>query len=57
MEALGIGLEILGQAISAVAGWSAVTCIVFIITISILIYDKKLTLNELKSLFEKHKRY
>ena len=57
MEALGIGLEILGKAISSVAGWGAAICITFILTVGFLIYDEKCTLGELKSFFEKHKRY
>ena len=57
MEALGIGLEILGKTISAVVGWSATLCIIFILTVGFLIYDEKCTLSELKSFFEKHKRY
>ena len=57
MEALGIGLEILGKTISAVVGWGATLCIIFILTVGFLIYDEKCTLSELKSFFEKHKRY
>ena len=57
MEALRIGLEILGKAISSIAGWGAATCITFIFTVGFLIYDEKFTLDELKSFFEKRKRY
>ena len=57
MEALGIGLEMLSKAISSVAGWGAATCITFIFTVGFLIYDEKFTLDELKSFFEKRKKY
>lgn len=57
MEALGIGLEILGKAISSVAGWGGMVCITLICTIGFLIYNEKCTLSELKLFFEKHKRY
>lgn len=57
MEALGIGLEAIGSAIGAIAGWSAAVCIVGIIAVSVLIYNESITLDDLKQLFKKDRRY
>lgn len=57
MEALGQGLEALGDAIGFIGGWIGFVCIAGIAASTFLIYTGKATLEQLKDLFNKDRRY
>ena len=55
MEAVGIGLQALGSAIGAIAGWTSTVFIVGIAATTILLYTKTITIADLKELLKKDK--
>ena len=55
MEAVGIGLQALGSAIGAIAGWTRTVFIVGIAATAILLYTKTITIADLKELLKKDK--
>lgn len=57
MEAIGTGLEAIGDAISSVAGWTGMFGIVGVVAITFLMYTKTISLDDIKSIFTKDKRY
>ena len=57
MEALGQGLSALGDAIGFIGGWIGFVCIAGIAASTFLIYTSKATLEQLKDLFNKDRRY
>ncbi len=57
MEIIGVGLEAIGDAIGRVAGAASSTCIVGIVVIGALIYLDKLTIDDVRELFNRKRRY
>ena len=57
MEILGAGLQALGSAIAAVAGWGGFVVVVGIAAGAFLVYTDKVTLEELKQFFKKDRRF
>lgn len=57
MEALGQGLASIGNALGTIGGWIGFVCVVGIIANTFLIYTGKITLEQLKDLFNKDRRY
>lgn len=57
MEALGQGLSALGDAIGFIGGWIGFVCIAGIAASTFLVYTGKATLEQLKDLFNKDRRY
>ena len=57
MEALGQGLEALGDAVGFIGGWIGFVCIVGIAASTFLVYTAKATLEQLEDLFNKDRRY
>lgn len=57
MEALGQGLSALGDAIGFIGGWIGFVCISGIVASTFLVYTGKATLEQLKDLFNKDRRY
>lgn len=57
MEAIGTGLEAIGDAVSSIAGWAGMFGIVGIVAITFLMYTKTISLDDIKSIFTKDKRY
>lgn len=57
MEALGQGLTALGDAIGFIGGWIGFVCIAGIAASTFLVYTGKATLEQLKDLFNKDRRY
>lgn len=53
MEALGQGLVSIGNALGAIGGWIGFVCIVGIVASTFLVYTDKVTLEQLKDLFNK----
>lgn len=57
MEAVGAGLEAIGQAVSSIAGWGGMVCIIGIATVTFLVYTKTISFDDVKNLFKKDRRY
>lgn len=57
MEVIGVGLEAIGKAIGSIAGAASSTCIVGIVVVGALIYLDKLTVDDVKELFNRKRRY
>lgn len=57
MEALGQGLASIGNALGAIGGWIGFICVVGIAASTFLVYTGKVTLEQLKDLFNKDRRY
>lgn len=57
MEAIGVGLEAIGGAIGAVAGWAGFTCIIGIAAVTFLVYTDKLPIEKIEDFLNKRKRY
>lgn len=57
MEALGQGLASIGKALGAIGGWIGFVCVVGIAASTFLVYTGKVTLEQLKDLFNKDRRY
>lgn len=55
MEALGQGLVSIGDALGTIGGWIGFVCTVGIIASTFLIYTEKITLEQLKDLFNFNK--
>ena len=56
MEALGQGLEALGNAIGSIGGWIGFGCVAGIAASTFLVYTGKVTIEQLKDLFNKDRR-
>jgi len=57
MEILGLGLQALGSAIAAVAGWAGFTAVVGIAAVTFLVYTEKATFDEIKTFLKKDRRF
>lgn len=57
MEAIGAGLEAIGQAVSSIAGWGGMVCIIGIAAVTFLVYTKTISFDDVKNLFKKDRRY
>lgn len=57
MEAIGLGIEAIGGAIGAVAGWTGFVCIVGIAALTFLVYTDKVPLEKIEQFLNKRKRY
>ena len=57
METLGQGLASIGNALGAIGGWIGFVCVVGIAASTFLVYTGKVTLEQLKDLFNKDRRY
>lgn len=57
MEAIGLGLEALGHAVSAIASWGGFVCIAGIAATTFLVYTDKISFDNVKDFFKKDKRY
>lgn len=57
MEALGQGLASIGNALGTIGGWISFVCVVGITASTFLVYTDKITLEQLKNLFNKDRRY
>lgn len=57
MEVIGVGLEAIGKAIGSIADAASSTCIVGIVVVGALIYLDKLTVDDVKELFNRKRRY
>lgn len=57
MEALGQGLASLGEAIGFIGGWIGFVCVAGIAASTFLVYTGKVTIEQLKDLFNKDRRY
>lgn len=57
MEALGQGLASIGNALGIIEGWIGFVCVIGIAASAFLIYTEKITLEQLKDLFNKERRY
>lgn len=56
MEALGQGLASIGNALGTIGGWIGFVCVVGIAASTFLVYTGKVTLEQLKDLFNKDRR-
>lgn len=56
MEALGQGLASIGNALGIIGGWLGFVCVVGIASSTFLVYTGKVTLEQLKDLFNKNRR-
>lgn len=57
MEILGVGLEAIGSAIRGIASSISGVCIVAIVIAGGLIYTDKMTIEDLKELINRKRRY
>lgn len=57
MEAIGVGLKALGDALSNAVGWAGFVCIIGIAATTFLVYTKTISLDDVKNLFKKNRRY
>ena len=57
MEIIGMGLEAIGSAICGIASAASGVCIVAIIITGGLIYRDKITIEDLKELINRKRRY
>lgn len=57
MEAIGLGLEAIGGAIGAVAGWAGFVCVVGIAALTFLVYTDKVPFEKIEQFLNKRKRY
>lgn len=57
MEAIGLGLEAIGGAIGAAAGWAGFVCVVGIAALTFLVYTDKVPFEKIEQFLNKRKRY
>jgi hypothetical protein len=57
MEVLGLGLQALGSAIAAVAGWAGFTAVAGIAAVTLLVYTEKATLDDIKKFLKRDRRF
>lgn len=57
MEAIGAGLAAIGGGISVIAGALGFTAIALIASCTFLIYNDKISIEDIKGLFKKDRRY
>ena len=57
MEVIGIGLEAIGSTIGGIASAASGVCIVAIVVAGGLIYTDKMTIEDLKELINRRRRY
>lgn len=55
MEALGVGLEAIGRAISNIAIGGTLICLATIFATSILLYTRTVTFDDVKDFFKRNK--
>ena len=57
MEAIGMGIVALGKAIGSIAAWGGLSIISAVMVSAFLIYTDKISLDDIKSFFNKRGRY
>ena len=57
LEAIGMGIVALGEAIGSIAAWGGLSIISAVAVSAFLIYTDKISLDDIKSFFNKRGRY
>ncbi len=56
MEAIGAGLEAIGNALSSAVGWAGFVCVMGIAATTFLVYTKTISFDDVKDFFKRDKR-
>lgn len=57
MEAVGIGLEAIGKAVSSISSCVGFVCVAGILATTFLVYTDKISFEDVEKLIKKDKRY
>lgn len=56
MEVIGIGLKVIGHALSSAVGWAGFICVAGIVATTFLVYTKTISFDDVKDFLKRDKR-